>query len=72
MVDSQTWEATDFDVSFLGQMGKDSIIIPSKPTPTSEPVLLAIYDSGHGFLLRVAGAWVLHHSAWGALLPLPS
>ncbi len=44
MVDSHTWEAVDFDVSFLGQMGKDSIIIPSKPTPTSEPVLPDVDD----------------------------
>ncbi len=44
MVDSHTWEAIDFDVSFLGQMGKDSIIIPSKPTPTSEPVLPDVDD----------------------------
>ena len=39
MVGSDTWEAIDFEVSFLGQMGKDSIIIPSRTTPTSEPVL---------------------------------
>ncbi len=25
MMDSDTWEAIDFDVSFLGQMGKDSV-----------------------------------------------
>ncbi len=44
MVDSHTWEAIDFDLSFLGQMGKDSIIIPSKSTPTSEPILPDVGD----------------------------
>ncbi len=39
MMDSDTWEAIDFNVSFLGQMGKESIIIPSRDTPNSGPVL---------------------------------
>ncbi len=34
MVDFDTWKVIDFDVSFLGQMGKDSIVIPEH---TSEP-----------------------------------
>ncbi len=38
MGDSDTWKVIDFEMSFLGQMGKGSIIIP---TPTSEPVLRA-------------------------------
>ncbi len=45
MGDSDTWEVIDFEVSFLGQMGKDSIIIPSKPTFTNETVLPKIDDA---------------------------
>ncbi len=45
MGDSDTWEVIDFEVSFLGQMGKDSIIIPSKDIPTSEPVLPEVNPS---------------------------
>ncbi len=39
MMGSDTWKVIDFKLSFLGQMGKDSIIIPSRDTPNNDPVL---------------------------------